>query len=229
MPIKFKKAKIGPENDLVNKFLKHYRKLFKTKGLEVTVLQEPFAEIGIPDILLVVWDKAARDAWHPDRNILQKDDIKILHFISGFGRRGVTIEGLCQSLSYDCNQVMKTVERLLRADIIAGSGNLIRIKNFKKHFFIRQIISIEAKMNNWREAMQQAQLNQNFSSHSYVLLPEKKITSDILSACDKKMGVLSFGSKPVLMKRAIKSKLPGSYYSWMLNEYVGRQISESNF
>ena len=96
-------------------------------------------------------------------------------------------------------------------------------KDFQSKFFIRRIITIEAKIRNWKRALHQAELNQNFASHSYVLLPEKSISENVATSFRGNIGLLAQDDNRVIFKkRAKKGKLPGSYFSWILNEYIGR-------
>lgn len=224
MPIRFRKAKSGPEQQLVDRFLESYRDIFAVDGLEITALIEPYAEVGIPDILLIVWEKGWQEKWHPERNNLNKTDIKIIHYISTFGKRGTTKDAINTLLSFPNRELEKTFDKLLKADLITVVEDRIKLKDISHAFFIRQIISVEAKINDWKNAVLQAQRNQNFCSHSYLLLPEERINENVLQACDNKLGLLIYsGGKAVVKKRAQKNQIPGSYFSWMLNEYLGRQ------
>lgn len=224
MSIRFRKARLGPEHDLVNKFLDHHKEIFAVKGLEVTVLVETFAEIGIPDVLIILWDKRHHEGWRPERNTLQKNDLKIVHFISSFGQKGIEEEEIVNKLCFSSHQLRKSITNLQNADLITVRHGHIKIKNFNRNFFVRKIISIEAKMNDWKTAINQAQLNQNFSSHSYLLLPKEKVSENVLAACSNEMGLLTYdGQKSSIRRKAVRSNIPSSYFSWMLNEYIGRQ------
>ena len=222
--IKFRKERFGPELDMVNNFLEHNKNLFFEQELEFTSLTEPYAEAGIPDILLIFWDKNLCKNWHPKRNELTRTDIKILHHISNYNRKGIKIDKLYRDLNFDEKTFKKSFYRLSEANLIVIDSIRVSINDLDKIFFIRKIISIEAKISNWKSAFHQAQLNENFSSHSYVLLPAEKMSNDILSYCTGNTGLLiQDGLKSILKKKAKKNQIPGSYFSWILNEYLGRQ------
>lgn len=226
--IRFRKERNGPELDLVNKFLEARTDIFHNNEFEITSLVEPYAEAGIPDVLLVFWDKNLCSTWHPKRNNLTKQDIKILHHISKSGKKGIDIVKICQELNFDNKSFFKSLNRLIEADFLEDIDSKICIKDIEKKFFIKKIISIEAKINNWKNAFHQAQLNENFSSHSYVLLPAEKLNENILSYSSGNTGLLvQDGVKPILKKKAKKNQLPGSYFSWILNEYLGRQYAKN--
>lgn len=81
-------------------------------------------------------------------------------------------------------------------------------------------------MKNKKKALLQAQVNQNFASLSYILMPEKKIINhNSKSDICPDIGLITFdGKKAELKKKAKRLQLPGSYFSWILNEHIGRKI-----
>ena len=224
----FRKEKEGPENDLVNTFLNQYTHNFEKKNYKFKILKEVYAETGIPDILIVVWEDVNKSDWSPKRNKLDKTDIKILHHISSNGKRGIRFKRILQQLGYSEKSAQKSLKKLVQAELIFFNGMTARIKDFENSFFVREIISIEAKMSDWKNAFKQAQLNENFSSHSYVLLPDKTITENVVSSINGNLGIFSQSEDGAKLKvRAKKAKLPGSYFSWIINEYIGRQLASA--
>ena len=226
LQIKFRKGKNGPEAELVNEFLNYYDKLFEKENLEYSILTEVYAEVGIPDILIVAWDKNLKDNWTPERNNLNRKDLKILHHISSSGKRGFKIDQITKQLGFERRIVKRSVENLKSANLIEFDieKNTIRVSNLDEVFFIKKIISIEAKITNWKKAFYQASLNENFSSHSYVLLPNNTINNNVLSSIKGNLGLLShIGDSAKFKRKAKKNKLPGSYFSWVINEYIGRE------
>ncbi len=226
--LNFRKEKEGPENDLVNIFLDGYLQKFDDNDLNVTVLKELYAEVGIPDILIVVWEDIGKSGWPPKRNKLDRTDIKILHHISLKGKKGIRLGRMLKQLGYSDKVALRCLKRLNDAELISFNGETARIKNFERSFFVREIISIEAKLNDWKNALRQAELNQNFSSHSYILLPDNTVNQNVLSAKPSNLGILTQSKSGTKLKvRAKKAKLPGSYFSWLINEYIGREIAAS--
>lgn len=218
----------GPEYKLVEQFITS-QDYFKEDGLEYTIIREVQAEIGIPDILILVWDKNALKNWKKERLDLDKSDIKILHHISNKGKRGEDLINMVFILGYSKKQIDKTVNKLIAAGLIVQKGGKVFTIDLTENFFIRKIIAIEAKVRDWKKAIFQAQLNENFSSHSYVLLPNEYISPKVKSSFNKEIGLLGqAGDKTILKKKARKGNLPKSYFSWVINEYIGRQLYESN-
>ena len=224
----FRKSPQGPEAELVKKFLE-LKSIFIGENLEYEVFTEAYAEAGIPDILIVAWDKHFSTNWCLERNKLVRDDIKILHHISTFKKLGIHKSKIFQQLGYTNIVIDKSLVKLDKAGLINEVDGRICVNEIKEKFFIRKIITIEAKIKNWQHALKQAQLNENFSSHSYVLLPSERINKNILSCFDGRIGLLSQDSaKVVFKKKAAGATLPRSSFSWMLNEFIGRQYFSSN-
>lgn len=228
--IKFRKERPGPEFSLVSDFLKDCKSDFFGSKYDFTTLIEPYAEIGIPDILIVFFDRDLCENWNPKRSNLTKSDIKMLHHISKSGKKGVMTDQIGELLNFNNHEFKRSYKRLIEADLIVEGNYKTQMKDFDKNFFIKKIVSIEAKISDWKSAFQQAQLNENFASHSYVLLPVNKINDRVLSYCSGNTGLLlQDGAKSILKERARKNQIPGSYFSWILNEYLGRQYSNSMF
>lgn len=210
----------GLESEMVQSFLES-NNLFNKSSLNYVILEETYAEIGIPDVLIISWPKINKINWNSERNNLKKKDLKILHHISTSSAKGLKIVDIISQLGYDEKAVSKSLSKLDNSNLIRMRGGKIYIHKFRSNFFIREIVAIEAKLKDTKKAILQAEINRNFSSLSYVLLPEKKdvknYTSDI--------GLITFnGEKAKVKKKARRLNLPGSYFSWVLNEHIGRKL-----
>lgn len=226
MQIRIRMRQSGPETDLLESFLP-YIESFCDPKFEHTILHEPYAEAGIPDLVVIVWDNELLKKWNPARNALNEIDIKLAHFISTFKNRGIKKQKLSKQLGYPDKVINKSLEKLNDAEVINEKSNYLFINDINAIFFIKQIITFEAKIKNWKTALSQAQLNENFSSHSYVLLPDKVTHKGVCSAFNGNTGLVTHTGKRIIRKkRARKMKLPGSYFSWSLNEWIGRNFSE---
>ena len=128
MPIRFRKGRPGPEQQLVSKFLNDYQIIFNRAGSEITVLVEPYAESGVPDILFIIWDRAI-DEWNPVRSSLDRDDIKIIHFISTFGKKGTYKDDISRLLGFSVNQVKNSVSKLIESDVIDVKDERAKLKD----------------------------------------------------------------------------------------------------
>lgn len=217
----------GPESDLVDVLLDNIEKFYR-KDLEYEVCTEPYSEIGIPDVVVIGWDRSVNTDWNAQRNKLNKADLKILHHVACRKNRGILIEKISFELGFTEKKITQSLARLVDAVLIQRNGERIFIMDFESNFFLRQIITIEAKIKNWKDAYYQAEINQNFASHSYVLLPEKIIKPQLKSTFNGSIGLLGKNEKGVVVKKkAKKGSLPRSYFSWVLNEHIGRKVFSS--
>ncbi len=223
--LKFRLPRPGPESDLVNAMLKNIDTLI-SRGKEHLVLIETYAEMGIPDVLVIEYDSSKITSnYCENRKALAKDHLKVLHHIWTSGRPGKTTSEISTELGYSEKQVLNVCETLRLADLLSYSGDKFAIQNRKDNFFIQRIISIEAKMGNVRKVVEQALINLNFASHSYVLLPHDKITSFTKCRIPDQLGLLGQkDDKTIRSKAARKFGIPSSYFSWMINEYVGQKV-----
>jgi predicted transcriptional regulator len=199
----------------------------KYKNLEqydYTLIQEPFTGIGYPDLVCVIWKKNLIGLWNDKRNKLKKDDIKILHFLYSVKQKK-SLTDISEQLGFGIAIIEKSIERLLDADVIKEVRGQYSIELIGNVFFIKDIISIEAKLNNWRKAFDQARYNCLFSSNSFVLFPSKVITANLLNAYEgSDIGIITFDEDYKIVKTAKRNKIPSTINSWQFNEYIGRTV-----
>ena len=131
------------------------------------------------------------------------------------------IESSCNSKRYINNSL-----RLL-SDIgfirKLGNGRYIKIKDYS--FPNKYIISIEAKLKNWKKALHQAYRYKQFSDFTYVLLDEKFSTPAIKSIQDFKkynIGLVTLDSEQSLSVKYTPYQYnnTNSIYYYRANEYL---------
>jgi predicted transcriptional regulator len=221
--LKFRIRNKGSESDLIESFLES-NNLFHNPKQNYLILEETYAEIGIPDLLIIFWPKEKKIEWNLERNKLTKTDIKILHHISLYSSAGVNVLNIIEKLGFEYNFLLNALKKLEKAELIRRKGRKYFIYKFRQNFFLREIIAVEAKLSNTKKAISQALINQNFSSLSYILLPEKR-TSNFENQMFPKIGFITYdGVKAEVKKKAERIELPGSYFSWILNEHIGREL-----
>ncbi len=221
--LKFRIRNKGSESDLIESFLESNH-LFHNSKQNYLILEETYAEIGIPDLLIITWPKEKKIEWNLERNKLTKTDIKILHHISLYSSKGVNFLSIVEKLGFENRFLLNALNKLENAQLIKRKGRKYFIYKFRQNFFLREIIAVEAKLNNNKKVISQALINQNFSSLSYILLPEKK-TSNFENQMFPTIGFITYdGIKAKVKKKADRIELPGSYFSWVLNEHIGRKL-----
>lgn len=193
------------------------------------LIQEPYTGIGYPDLVCIIWDKKLSTYWNENRNNLKIDDIKILHYLYKTKQKK-SIDNINVELGYSLLSIEKSFDRLLRAELVNHSQDNFSIKPINQIFYIKKIISIEAKLANWRKAQEQALNNCLFSSDSFVLFPEKIINSKLLHAySESEVGIISFEKDFKIVKKAKINQIPSSFHSWQFNEYIGRKLWKEKF
>jgi len=226
---RYKQSKDGPEIDLVKSFINSFAKIFHKANFQTRLFEEPYIEMTIPDIVIAFWDDDIFDYWVEERNFLEKRDIKILHHMY---RKGdfIDIDRIKNELGYSVSEIEKSLERLIKADLLAEINQEFRAKEIKKIFFVKAIISIEAKIKNWKKAFEQAWLNESFASESYVLLPQNMINANIIKyANNLDIGIIGHEKGHAnIIKKPNKKTIPSSYLSWLINENIGRDLYYDN-
>jgi hypothetical protein len=136
------------------------------------------------------------------------------------------IDKISKELNFSLRDTKKSIEKLNEADlIVVNNKNKVKIKQINKIFFVEEIISIEAKLKNWRKALEQSVNNTLFSSQSYILFPRKHITENLIHTYNNtNIGIISFDRSYSVVKKAKKQKIPVSLTSWLFNEYIGRYL-----
>ncbi len=217
------------EYDFIVNFLESgYFDRFKNDKYNVSLIHEPFTQLGYTDLVCIKWKKDILDKWKAERNNLVKNDIKILHHLYNC-RVFKTTEEIVGELGFSIKQVKETLSRLSKAEtIITNKAGKVKIKPLNEIFFLKEIIAIEAKLKDWKRALEQSQNNVLFSSKSFSLFPEKTINSKLIDNYKQTdVGVLSFDSKYRELIKPKNIKIPTAITSWYLNEYIGRNCWSS--
>ncbi len=224
----FRKCKKGYEADLIKSFIStmDVNLITQNNKYELLILKETCISAHYPDLVLILLNRSKLDYWNEKRLLLKKNDIKILHHLY-LSNKKRSVDDLVFELGFNERDINKILRRLYNAEMILEVGDYFIIKNVIQLFFISDIISIEAKIKNWKVAFRQAELNYLFSSESYVLLPEKVLSDTVIShnTSLNQVGIIGINdSKNYIVKKSQKNKIPASYYSWVLNEEIGGAI-----
>jgi len=192
---------------------------------EVSIIQEPYTGFGYADLVCIIWDQSIRNKWSDKRNQLNTTDIKILHHLYNVKLFKEKSE-ITKELGFNLRKVNKSIGKLLEAELVTmNKQNKIKIKLTKEIFFIKEIISIEAKLHNWKRALEQSVNNTYFSSQSYTLFPDKIITKRLLEEyINTDVGIISFEKSYRVIKKPKRRTIPSSMSSWFFNEHIGREL-----
>lgn len=214
----------GRESQLVRDFVRIYTKTLVGK-YDYAVFIEPRIPIGCPDCVIVQYDPSAYALWNASRKMLTDCDMKILFYLSQM--RKSTLDEIILGLGMSRPIVRNSLRVLLHnGDIIEQMGVFIVRKKIPS-FGIKRIMSVEAKIKDWRQVVQQAQLNQLFANYSFVLMPHRVCSPQMklcLAEADVGLFVLSklAGLKKVRAVRRL-SKFQ-SYLPLYFNEWIGWRL-----
>lgn len=219
----------GVELELVNRFIDYRKNKFekdnKSTELSMAIFEELKIESSYPDIIFVEYNKKNFDNWNENRKKLNNQDLKILYHI--YMKNGIGNTQLKKQLGINDTTLLDTITRLLDAKMIERNNKLWSVCNRRNFFAITKIETIEAKINQWNSALNQAINNLRFSSECYVLSNTKQEPSDVTKNRFDDLGIGMYQEKEkdfnIIMK-AKKNKIPNSYSSLVIEEIIGKKI-----
>lgn len=207
----------GPENAMVDSFVDNLP--VKTPvGCATTVFREPKLASGFPDVVAVTWHRATAAQWTEDRRQLRSADARLIHLLAS---HGPTHEDLLRT--WMGRAVVGGLERLQSAGLVrAAKGGIWRATSVREAFAVRRIVAFEAKISDWRTALEQASLNLWFASESYVVLPQLPRSAEAFKlATVFGVGIWIAGAlAPALSFKARRQAQPVSFASWLFNDWA---------
>jgi hypothetical protein len=223
-----RKAKPGPERDLVQRFTDYMIATYEPKTSALGFFYEPSLASGFPDMVIVEYDPHVFEYWPHSRFSLRPTDLKVLHHIHHV--KGADSEDIQMLLGMQTKSLLQTLERLVDAGLIIKHSHEWIPVCLKRVFGIKRLIAIEAKMHNLANALQQAAANKWFASETYIVSPVQEPTVKLLHQSEIfGTGIYSCNRNGIhLLRSSLQMPLPSSYASWLFNEWVGRQIHLSD-
>lgn len=191
------------------------------------LIQEPFTGYGYSDLVCVTWKKELEAIWNSNRNCIEYDDIKILHHLYVEKKFKSELE-LNLELGFSPSKIEKSLLKLEEANLLnISKQGKVKAKKKNEIYLLEKIISIEAKLHDWKRALDQAVNNSYYASDSYVLFPEKNMNQNMLDYYEKyNIGIIAYCKNAKIIKKSMKNKIPSTLGSWTFNEYVGRQLCQ---
>lgn len=225
--LKCRASTVGPELELVHSFIEEIPKLFKTKKNKLALFIEPLIDTAYPDLIITEYNPRIYDKWTKKRIELDKIDLKIFECIREC--KGVDSLELSKLTNFQYKTQLISIEKLLDSNLIDRKNNKWKALPIKDTYSLKRIVSIEAKMKEWKTLLNQADANKWFSSESYALSSVKSPRETTIDKFrETGIGLFSLADqKLVKLNELKKQKLPTSYMSWMVNEWVGRYIREN--
>lgn len=212
--------KRGPEDDLIQSILE---KPWPISLGQHFVFREPGIETWYPDLIVVSFRPEICEIAE-NRPILKKSSLQILSHI--FFVKSTTPEEISRLTCQKKTAVLRSIKDLESLGLISCEDGIIQSK--EEAFLFSGVIAIEAKIKDWKKAIQQAVQNRWFASQSYILLPYRKDFSEICSkASSLRIGVLSVRDGEVVMISPPEDHgIPKSYGTMMIHEWSLRFLTK---
>ena len=216
----------GPETDFLNRFVEKYVGQFCRTKQHYALFHEPLLPTGYPDLVVVAYNPERYNSWTNERAQLGIIDLKVLHHL--YFVKSATSSTMEKQLGFDSKFLFRSLERLMDASLISRTKQRWSPRPLKHAYGISNIKTIEAKISDWRNVFNQANMNRCFSSESCVLSPVLRPSLQVISrAKEKGIGMYSMTLNErvkIVQKPERSNGLPVSYASWLFNEWIGRQI-----
>lgn len=215
----------GREYDMVKYSLDYIIDIFPPKGTNKhAIFIEPMIETGYPDIVIIEYSPEYYFNWPELRNRLTNNDLRVLFEI--MHHKAISVFKLESLLGYKPGDLIKSIESLKEAAVVIDTDGVL--SSCFKPTNINRIIAIEAKIDKWSAAIDQAFLNTRFATESYVMLNKINISNKLKKKLDDYgIGVIAVDDQVRRTKAAKKIKYPASYTSLLFNEWIGRYIDSN--
>jgi hypothetical protein len=217
----FRRHRPGPERELIEWFLAEMP-IDIPRGCRMTVFCEPRLESGFPDLVAVLWNVRTTRVWNDARAELSRGDLRLMHYLHQLG--------FChneQLVSVFGRSVAASLGRLKSAEMIRRVGETWGPRALSYSYAVKRIIAVEAKVNEWAAALEQAALNTWFASESYVLVPRLPRGGRLMDAAKSLgIGIWTQTDQTTASLLTTRDHLPRSYASWLFNEWAWRAIRE---
>lgn len=217
----------GKEFDMVTRYVNYLLKKYgEFKRKKAAIFIEPQIDTGYPDIVVVEFCSLPPLQWSTMRNTLSGIDMKILFYIQTHGYSKIC--DLESTLGYSEEVLLKSISKLRKCGLIYASHRYRSVQSvsLKSYCRVNKIISIEAKIDKWHEAIRQASNNIWFSTESYILMNKDSCSTKIQEDCRKRgVGIILVNGKVETVLTSEQRKFPVSYASLQFNEWILRYIN----
>lgn len=215
----------GEELELVQQFISFKKNTFNPSPTnKLAIFVEPKIGKSYPDIVFAEYNPDNFDSWADVRFDLDLSDLKTLYHI--YVTFSIDTSGIVKQLGMSWKKAALSVEKLYDANLIIRKDKKWQLRN-REALKLNRIEAVEAKIDKWEEVFQQALLNKNFASESYVLSKVVSTPRENTIMRFNNFGIglyvkCSTGFRTVT--KAIKASIPVSFTSIIFNEWIGRAL-----
>ena len=225
MNIPMRRSVEGPEIEIVRQFVDAYGVLAAKRSWkhDVVIFVEPRLDTGYPDLLIAHYDSKKIKEWSELRGSLSDRDLKILALLMNEGAMEPSLVSHVSGFSARC--VQNSLESLAACGLVLRLGKQWDAAKKTTFFSLERLVSVEAKTGNALEALGQAFRNTGFSSWSYSLLGNEKMTKRLRDRYEALgVGAIVGGSFNEVV-RPKKRSVPICYTTLLVNEWIAKRAA----
>lgn len=164
------------EQQLVNILKENYHTIcnWDTSRNHTSYIQEVNLGFGVADLVILKWNK---------KQINTNNEIELNHFDIGIYKiiernKNTTINLLQEFTGANKSTINISIEKLIAKSYILKNDTIIKFsKPYKNN--THQAIAIEAKLKNWKRALDQAYRYKWFANQAYVVLDHQNINAAV--------------------------------------------------
>jgi hypothetical protein len=181
-PIYYAHRRLGAEADLENAVVAALPGLLRSSERPSCIFGSRTIGAGAPDLTIIYC--APGISVPPDSHPATAHILAYLRVVNQ-----ARLDTLRQRLRLEQRVLDTCLEALFQAGVLRGHGDALALESsFRQP--LREIVTIEAKVSKWRDAVSQAARNRVFAHRSLVALPESQAR---LAIQDKRVAMLGIG------------------------------------
>ena len=209
------------EKDLVELFIRY----IQHKKRNSVIITEVDTEFGRPDILEIIVDDEIIEKRRKDIRYESFDKNMQFSMAYLYGKGWVKANSLIKFLKINIKDGEKMINKLLESNLIYSKNEYIKSYSCKELLAIKRIIAYEAKLDNWKVAVNQAQRHKWFTNESYIVLDNKSeaVKNKIINSCKKmEVGTIIINEKNKFKNynNLKKTRVINTPLMWKINESI---------
>jgi len=159
----FRPRRLGPEIKIEDAIAKQIPYLFPSNGRFSWMARSLPLGASMPDLLIVACNPQISSL--SDFGML---DAYILSYLRSVGR--VRIDTIIERIGGPKKKILRCLSNLIEANVVIENSSVYSLSPSWRDI-LSEIVTVEAKVKNWKTAVEQAVRNRIFSHKSYVALP----------------------------------------------------------
>lgn len=190
-----------------------------TKALKTAIFIEPQLDSGYPDIVIIRYLLNNTQSLPMERTSLTNTHLKVLCEIDK--QKRISITRLSSILGFDLSALTGIVGGLEKAGVVRCRARSVERMPYRDYFCIKKIVAIEAKIDKWCAAIDQAVHNTRFADESYVLMKRDKCSTFVENRCNNLgIGVLLMNGDVHRVVKASRDRYAKPYITFLFNEWI---------